>query len=258
MTIVVAIAGFSGSFSASYVLTLILVLIVVFSTLIAYLLRTFSKNIQQLNGSVQALHDQVKEVEGRQRAVTLALEVARDLNDDIAELRSYPDEAQLIRFAQSASRQLARSFTEALGAPCRACVKQVEGGSTARPWVQTIARSNRSVRADKGVKHYIDANTDFRELQRNRIKVWFCSDIAEYPGYENSSPNPTYRSTIVWPVLTRVSELRNEPSFAPIVAYLCLDSDVPDAFSEDVHIPLGWVVSDALARAFEAHKSIFA
>jgi hypothetical protein len=256
VTIIVAIAGFRGEFTAGYLLTLVLTVIIVFAVLIAYLLRIFSLNIRVLNRSVEQLHNQVSEVEGKQRAVTLALEVARDLNDDIADLRSFPDDAQLIRFARSASRQLARSFTESLGIPCRACVKQVVDGSTARPRVQSIARSDRNVLAEMDTRHYIDANTDFRELQLSRIKVWFCNDITEYPGYENSSPNPTYRSTIVWPVLTRVSDLTQEASFAPIVAYLCLDSKEPNAFTEDAHIPLGWVVSDALARAFEANRSI--
>ncbi|SDI90393.1 hypothetical protein SAMN05444157_0725 [Frankineae bacterium MT45] len=99
--------------------------------------------------------------------------------------------------------------------------------------------------------HYIDANTDFHQLQRDKRKVWFCNDIdALGDSYDNTSNNPKYKSVIVWPIITRSSN--HVTGNVPIVAFLCLDSETPGAFSQSDHVPIGWVLADAMGRGYEA------
>lgn len=256
VTVITAILAAKSALTAGYLLALFLTLILTYTWLIAYLLRRFSGNIRGFAGSLEKLQSEVKSAQDGQRVIGRALAVARDINDGVAELRTVPQEEQVITFSREASRQLARAFTDSLGHECRVCVKQVKASLGERPWAEAIARSDRSISADIGVKHFLDDNTDFSSLHRNEEKVWFCNDISSYPGYRTTSHMPRYRSTIVWPVLTRVADgaVTGKP-FAPIVAFLCVDSNEPNAFIREEHVPLGWVVSDALARVYEAHRS---
>ena len=259
VTIIATIATAVGSLTAGYILALVLGQTAAFSAVIFFGLRYFSSQIASINQSVIRLYDQIDSAQRGERTVTLTLQTARDLNDDIASLRSIPNEQELLVFVKQATRGLSRAFTDSLGIPCRVCVKQVHAEADDRPWVEATARSDRSIEADIGVKHYIDANTDFSQLQTNRAKVWFCGDITNYPGYETTSVGyPRYRSVVVWPIVTRTArDTSPDPRLVPIVAFLCLDAEAVDAFSARDHIPVGWVVADALARAFEANRSIW-
>ncbi len=258
VTIVTAVAAFKGSLGPNYVIILFCVVITAFTIIVMYLLRRFTVVISDFRVSVEALNAQIDGIKNSHQVVSRTLVLAREINEEVSEFRSVPTSREVATFSRNAVRNMARTFSESLGSECRVCVKQVRNDASREPWTEAIARSDRSVEADIGVKHLISRNTDFSLLSRRRETVWFCPDIRAYPEYETTSNMPTYRSTIVWPVITRVAaEDAPGPEFAPIVAYLCLDSDTPGLFDYEEHVPLGWVVCDALARLFEAQKSIW-
>lgn len=96
--------------------------------------------------------------------------------------------------------------------------------------------------------HYIDENTDFRALNLRRQPVWYCGDIdglGEY--YESTSTRKrSYNSTIVWPVFAGDGNGQ-----VALKAFFCIDSPKANAFKKSRDIDIGWVVVDALSRAYE-------
>lgn len=167
------------------------------------------------------------------------LKLAHDLNDEIAELHTDLTAKDLLGFVRSACTQMARAFTDSLGMQCRVCVKEIVEAQTARPKVRAIERSDRRVGPPAAELHYIDENTDFNELYTEGQKVWFSNDVDLEPRYRNSSPNRKYRATIVWPVVTRAPKETTATRFAPIAAFLCIDTDTPGIFSVIYTFPWG-------------------
>ncbi|NMN98471.1 hypothetical protein [Antrihabitans stalactiti] len=227
-------------------------IVLTYVALTAYMVRVFSRSNQALVESVDNIRKDFESLRNAQRAGMLVLEVAHTLNDEIAELRTPLSKRETLRFMRTACNDMARSFTDALGVDCRVCVKEIVDAETARPRVRAVVRSNRHVGGAESELHYIDQNTDFNELYREGKKFWFSNNVDLFPGYRNSSPNRTYKSTVVWPILTRTVENNGDDNFAPIAAFLCIDSDPPDTFTAEIHVPLGWSVADAIARAFES------
>jgi hypothetical protein len=244
VTIATSIAATNGGLKSGQLALLIGFIVLLYAGLLAYVIKLFS-------GDINAIRSDLDRAKGAQRSGMLILEVAHTLNDGIAELRTPPTPREVLRFMKTACGDMARSFSDALGTECRVCVKEIRDGDHDRPRVRAVVRSNRAVGSEESESHYIDENTDFDELYKQGKKFWFSNDVDDFPAYINSSPNRKYRSTIVWPILTRsIDNLGGEP-FAPIAAFLCVDSDPPGVFDEQIHIPLGWSVADAIARALE-------
>jgi hypothetical protein len=235
-------------------LILVLFILTTYVLLIAYLVNSFAGANGKLVTAIDEVRCDIEAIKNQQASGVLILELAHSLNDEIAEFRSPLSKLDILRFVKSACRQMARSFTDSLGVDCRVCVKQVLDTQTDRPRVRAVERSDRRVGSPESELHYIDENTDFNELYRNGKKYWFSNNVEGEAGYINSSPNRKYHSTIVWPVITRVSDkpVPDDDRFAPVAAFLCIDSDPPDVFARDIHVPLGWAIADALARAFES------
>jgi hypothetical protein len=129
----------------------------------------------------------------------------------------------------------------------------VGGSESEPPYVEDVYRTNEVVHRGSAPHHAIDQNTDFRQLVWNEKKHWFTGHRSAYPDYVTTSLNPKYESVIVWPIVPRTAVERTPGArvLQPIRAFLCLDSESQHAFSETRDVAVGWMIADALARAYE-------
>ena len=256
VTIASLVLALKDAMTPEIVAVIVTVVTATFGVIIVYLTVRYERLRNQADAKVTC-----EEAKNKLAVQTLAL--VHDLSQDIASLRTQPNESQVGHISRIAVDRLARAFTENTGVDCRASVKQVLNVDKRTPSVLAIARSDRLKDSDRH-PHEIANNTDFASLLSGERSSWFCNDIDNYPHYKSTSVSRGYKSTIVWPVLTRVAAEDLMGTFAedgagykPIVAFLCLDSAVPGIFNEEQHVPLGWAVSDALARLYEAQRSFW-
>lgn len=159
---------------------------------------------------------------------------------------------------------ISRSFSELIGENCSVCIKGLEwaeenGAQTLA--VETLCRDSRfseSRGAAAGGPHYLDSNTDFKEIHRT-FTPFVANDLPGLDEYQNTSfqaygrtPTPSwldvlpgrigeklarrlrwplpYKSTIVAPI--KDSGTEDHPRY---VGYLCLDSKERKVFEEETH-----------------------
>ncbi|MGY1985440.1 hypothetical protein ACI792_04375 [Blastococcus sp. SYSU DS0669] len=175
---------------------------------------------------------------------------------------SSPETRQLyVRYTDAAVAKAAEAFGIATGKPCRATLKQVyappEGSADGRAdWdavVRTVSSSEPSKFVGRaGHVDWVRDNTDFAELARGDVAVFFCNDLPREvgQGYVNShwdrnllrSGKYPYRSTIVWPV-KGVFVDQPHSGFEPMLGFLCVDSADEGTFDEGVDVPAGRVLA---------------
>lgn len=156
--------------------------------------------------------------------------------------------------------ELSALFETISGSPCRICIKMVydhvdSSGSTQRA-VKAIARSNTPRSEHRESPDLVVKNTDFSAIIFNREKYWFCANIhdkALVPQYSNTSDTLPYSSVIVWPLRTFEARSTKESDYPPkdklgdVIGFLCLDSEVINAFRKDRELLIGWWFVDTLA-----------
>jgi hypothetical protein len=219
----------------------------------------FSQQAQVFVDEQSKLVDQLMSLTTHQRLAEEISDYSHHLNAEVASHPDSIDEKFLRRSLKRACRDMATAFKHN-GIECRVCVKQVAETTDHKLIARTICRDSGT--AADAVEHYIQQNTDFAELLSGTRDYWYCEDVRSYPGYSNTSPAYTYHSVIVWPIIAGdLRQIRDDPDFAaptdvddpvaPIVGFLCLDSENIAEFSEQAHVPLGWMVSDSMARVYE-------
>lgn len=155
--------------------------------------------------------------------------------------------------------ELASLFRTMSGADCRVCVKMIythvdKTGAKQRA-VKAIVRSDTINSDSREYPDRVDQNTDFNAILINREKYWFSGNIHDRSRlriYSNTSPSYSYSSVIVWPLRTfeaGSSEDGDRPKdkLGDVIGFLCLDSEVVDAFSRDREVIIGWWFVDTLA-----------
>ena len=155
---------------------------------------------------------------------------------------------------KEAARSMAELFKATTGVPVRITLKQViligyDDAGVSILGVEDIVRDRAALR--KG-RDRVDENTDFHRIVYLKEDRFFCNDLQELLDagtYRNSHVTQDdelkYRSTVVWPIRklhdTRDDEVGYEISDGQdLVAFLCVDSAGPGAFSEyDVELGAG-------------------
>lgn len=224
-------------------------------TLVVWLLAAhFNRLFVRLAGETESLKKQINAIVAQASSIDFTLAVARRLNDEIAALNHQElTTHDVLAFIQRACDGLGDAYKHAVGLETRVCVKQIGAGIDEPPFVTDVYRTNQVVDRANTPHHPIDNNTDFRQLVRREKPYWFTGNRSKYPDYVTTSVNPKYESVIVWPIIPRVSS-EGDPNLVPIHpirAFLCLDSEMVDAFSEKRDVAVGWMLADALARAYE-------
>ena len=122
--------------------------------------------------------------------------------------------------------------------------------------VEDLCRSNKDRKYTNEVKHWLQSNTDFREVFENigneKGRYFMCNNLTKRIGYQNTSfqtygeahssfkqgkwPLP-YKSTIVAPIYSDSEE---------VLGFLCVDSSEIDAFRKEYDIELITGVANGL------------
>lgn len=126
ITIVTAVAAFTGQIGRAYILTLFIFFIASFTGIVLYLLRTFSRNISEFRDSLDSINAEVQQVRDSHKVVSRMLDLAREINEEVSEFRQVPSSREIASFSRSAVRSMARTFSDSVGYQCRVCVKQVK------------------------------------------------------------------------------------------------------------------------------------
>lgn len=225
--------------------------------LVGEIVEKHERTILQLTEETGNLHTELKGATKNVESVEFTLNVARRINDEIAAYHHSTGAEKLGSFIQRACDGMQASYANTGIKAVRVCLKQVEEavGTGQGPYVSDVYRSNEAVPPNPR-SHPIDRNTDFRQLYRGEKKYWFTGHRSAYPDYVTTSHNPTYESVIVWPMIPRTlstDESITDEEFtnmSSIKAFLCLDSEDLDAF-DDADVTTGWILADALSRAYE-------
>ena len=248
------VALFGATLSGGWLVLLFAFMLVLF-TLVTWLLAAhFDRLFVRLTKETNDLRGQMNLGVTAASSVDFTLSIARRLNDEIANLNHQDvTTGDVLVFIQRACDGLRDAFDHGMGLQTRVCVKQVGAGFAEAPYVTDVYRTNESVDRTNAHHHPIDQNTDFQQLVRRQKKYWFTGNRSEYVDYMTTSINPKYESVIVWPIIPRVSPEAGSPPLNTqrVRAFLCLDSEVANAFSEKRDVAVGWMVADTLARAYE-------
>jgi len=179
-------------------------------------------------------------------------------------------EETFLHYLGEALRFLAETFTLITDSSCRASVKMAmasEPGSGRDADVQviTLCRNEPVDNADNH-RDLISNNTDFRQIFVETSLYFLCNDLPAQlnKGYQNSHWDEKliqagiyeYRSTIVLPI--GKSRILNSQKGAPqreIIGFLCIDTQVTNAFSATYDIPIGQAFAQALHLALSRFRS---
>jgi hypothetical protein len=227
--------------------------------------KKLENEVQQSRDQQTEFMSQLKSEQSYEQLTAKVGQAAHKLNTEAARHSTGIDQRTLVYLLRTTCQEVVRAMSE-YGIPCRLCVKQVcekmdEQSQEMRAYADTVCRDAGS--SEDPVPHWIDLNTDFKELLFNDQLYWFCDDVKQLDGYANTSPQYRYRSVVVWPIIAKDSRSEGsqviEPKTrGPVVAFLCMDSEEAAAFTEEAHVDLGWTIADAIARAFELHFITFA
>jgi hypothetical protein len=186
----------------------------------------------------------------------------------------------LIRDLESSLDAMREAFEAFTGAECRFCLKTLlipndilsstdeeSAVSDEVLRVTDLVRSkNVTLRRSPAPSDQVDKNTDFKEIMQGGQNFYLCNDIPDAYArgeYENSHGPPEslwYRSTVVWPLRTRLpnSSFKSQHVWTPseyqhVIGFLCVDSDELNAFpggldqnDPDLCIALGAAYADTL------------
>jgi hypothetical protein len=279
----IATIAFGNAITSWALVALVSVPILALLSVVWYLLRQFEVHLKHLESTALGMQQAISSAWTTHRLYVQVADAAHDIAIEVNERGpGRMSERDLAFCLKHACRAMARAFTESTSAACRVCVKQVFETPTARrnnAPVKTICRNIGPAGDLPGHPNRIRDNTDFFLLLNGYTDYWLCQDIATVPDYHNPHPNPGYRSVIVWPIATNAKltdgnrQATGQPEeetntaghdqdddggpVQPIVAFLCLDAEVVDLFNELLHVPIGWTMADAMARAYEAHYLTF-
>jgi hypothetical protein len=180
------------------------------------------------------------------------------------------DSVQFREDVRASVDAMTNAFSLVSGAKCRMCIKKLEiqrqqGGedSVQRSFLVSdrFRSGNEPQRAARSVVDLVDLNTDFSSILNEEIDVFFSNDLVKLyreGKYRNSHwdglpTNPSYRSTIVWPIRKIGGHPLSIPNYEPTgnelqvqYGYVCLDSKTTDAFDEQSDVQLGSAYADTL------------
>lgn len=174
---------------------------------------------------------------------------------------------------------ISTAFSLVSGVYCRASIKSVGYEEGIGFFVSTLARDSassgrsRSEDGDRGKKHAIKDNTDFRRIYERKASCFFHGNLPEAENYENTSlPTAwsvgqewplTYKSTIVLPIRyvytahdleTLGIKAGNRDDI--LYGFLAIDCGARHAFDERYDVELGNAVADALVSTLEAYSIV--
>lgn len=176
----------------------------------------------------------------------------KDSNEN-TELRSY----KYKKTCESMCCKISTAFSTITSKPCHVSIKYLSQLNEDGPlFIATLARSTPDRQYDNNnVIHWVDSNTDFREIFVNigndEGKYFFCNNLPNYIGYQNSSflnysknsgyykfsrskwPLP-YRSTIVVPIYPNLGGVEEDK----LIGFLCVDSASKGAFQKDYDVDI--------------------
>jgi hypothetical protein len=212
--------------------------------------RRFKAKLRKVKQGVSKLRRKVR----RARYAEILPHLRTAVRSILAEsLRSHTVDEQKAVLAKVMD-EVAKAFSILTGSSCRACVK-VCRNKRGNKELQASTFCRHSAERHTGDDHPVAHNTDFNDLYQDHSKKWFFGNdlpaMAGEKGYNNTSMGwiEKYRATLVWPIRS----LTDNPQATPtLLGFLCVDSKMAQAFSEEFDYEVGAIVADTLSPFLEA------